>query len=421
MTRTPRPELTCRARFIIYLVTAIMDMVVGTILFVVPVRAAQLGTPYFLVGALGVSWAAGTAAMSFIVGRFVTSRNAALLGIAGCTAQAACCACLALTATAEMMFPFLVLSGISHITYMAPYQVVLKEADAAIKKSLSSSVGVYTFAWSMGMAFGPLWSGFLIKAVGWWNIQGWQWCFIFTIAASLAVAGAIYYLRRFIRATDGKEVPRQDDGRPDFAKVAWFSAFCGAFAFSLVRGLFPAAALNIGVGEDVQGGVIFCMGFLQAISGLLLARWRHWVYHPVALVVLGALGAAGMTCFLAGFSGMAANGWLIALFFLGALLFGIYSGSFYFYTVYHALVHPTRAGFNIGINEGMFATANIASLLFGGIISDLLGTDLPYLFAGVLIVLFTLVQTGFHRRNPWPRRCGVRRSPISARQGIAER
>lgn len=401
MTQAPRPGPTPRARFVIYLVTAIMDMVVGTILFVVPVRAAQLGASYSLVGALGVSWAVGTAATAFVIGRFVTSKNAAALGVAGCAMQAACCGCLALTTTARAMFPFLVLSGMSHIIYMVPYQVIFKEADAGLKKTLSSSVGIYTFAWSMGMAFGPLWSGFLIKATGLWDIQGWQWCFIFVIASSLAVAGIILYLRRHIHDRP-EEAPVEEGERPDFAKVAWFSAFCGAFAFSLVRGLFPAAAVRLGVGEDIQGGVVFCMGFLQAISGLLLVRWRYWMYHPVALVSMGALGAAGMACFLAGFSGMAAGGRLIALFFLGSFLFGVYSGSFYFYTVYHALAHPTRAGFNVSVNEGMLALANIAALLSGGIISDLLGANLPYLLAAALIIVFTLVQILFHHHNPWP-------------------
>jgi MFS family permease len=393
--------LTRRARFVVYLVSAIMDMVVGTILFVVPVRAAQLGASYLLVGALGVSWAVGSAAMSFLIGRFVTSRNSPVLGVVGCAGQAACCACLALAGAPEKMFPFLVLSGISHITYMVPYQVIFKEADAGIKKSLSASVGLYTFAWSMGMAFGPLWSGFLIKATGLWGIQGWQWCFVFTIISALSVAAAIHRLRRYIH-DEPDEPPTEENDRPDFAKVAWFSAFCGAFAFSLVRGLFPAGAVHLGVGEDVQGAVVFTMGFLQALSGLLLVRLRHWVYNPAALVVMGLLGAAGMACFLLGFSGRVADPSAPIVFFLGALLFGIYSGSFYFYTVFHALVHPTRAGFNISVNEGMFAIANIAALLSGGAISDLLGTSLPYLLAGVLIVMFTLVQIGFHRRKPWP-------------------
>ncbi|MCC8180327.1 MAG: hypothetical protein LIP23_05375, partial [Planctomycetes bacterium] len=261
-----------------------------------------------------------------------------------------------------------------------------------------------TLAWSLGMAFGPLWSGFLMRE-SFLSIRGWQWCFVFTIVACLAVASMVGKIRPYL-AYAPAETMEEETERPDFAKVAWFSALCGAFAFSLVRGIFPAGAVKLGVPEDIQGGVIFCMGFLQALAGYFLGRIKNWMYSPALLLAAGVLGIGGMLGFLLAFLGVLSDTWVIIGFFIGGFLFGIYSGSFYFYTVFHSLIHPSRAGFNISINEGMFAVANIGGLLLGGILSDMYGVSFPYSLAAIFIAGFTVLQIYYHAKAPWPPKVG---------------
>lgn len=395
-------KMTSRVRTLLYGISSVMDMVSGTLLFVVPVRAAQLGASYSLIGALGVSWGVGVALMTFVIGRFVGPHNAARLCIIGCVAQAfGHLALILLTTTPESMLLILFIIGLAHTSFFVPYQIFYKAADSRGKLPLAASVSMYTFAWSLGMAVGPLWSGFLMRTA-FLSLAGWQLCLVFTLISCLGVGVTVYSLsRRPIRQSVHEE--EHENRRPDFARVAWLTALCGAFAFTLVRGLFPAGAVRLGITEDVQGGVIFTMGITQAISGLFLGRIMNWMYRPYFLAVGAFLGVCGMVCFLFAFLGLLGGFTLILVFYGGAFLFGLYSGSFYFYTGYHCLVHPNKAGFNVAVVEAMYAIANILALLLGGVIADMFGINMPYLLAGVLIVFFTAIQMRQHAKYPWPR------------------
>lgn len=391
-------RINSTVRFILYGLSSVMDMVAGTLLFVVPVRATQLGASYALAGGMGVAWGLGCVVAPLVVGRQVTNRNAGALCALACLLQAAGHLSLILfTGTAESMLPFLFVIGFAHTMFFLPYQMFFKAVDAGGRMTLASSVGVYTFAWSMGMAVGPLWSGFLMRETL-AGLDGWQLCFVFTIVACAAVGVGVVFVDRRGPAAAGADV-HSENPFPDFAKLSWLAALCGSFAFSLVRGLFPAGAVRIGVPEDVQGGVIFCMGLFQAVSGLALTRVLYWMYRPGILAVAGAGGLLGMLCFLTAFLGLVDGNTLFAAFFAGATLFGLYSGSFYFYATYHCLVHPSRAGFNVTVCEGMHAIANVVGLLLGGFLADWFGINSPYLLAAVFIGVFTALQIWFHRRK----------------------
>ena len=391
-------SMTSHTRFVLYAISSLMDMIAGTVLFVAPVRAAQLGASYSLSAGTGVAWALGAAVMTFVMGRFVTPRNSGVLCVAACLAQAVCHAGLMFfTSTPESMLPFLFAIGLTHTMFYVPYPVFFKTIDAGGGRSVSSSVGVYTFAWSLGMAAGPLWSGFLFQETA-GGLAGWQLCLVFTIASCLAVAWGIGHVRR--RGSHTLDLAPPENDNPDFARLSWLAALCGTFAFSLVRSLFPAGAVRIGLSEDMQGGVIFTMGVCQAVSALLLTRLPFWMYRPRVLGLAGAMGVAGMLFFLAAFQGFADGGLLLAAFYLGAALFGLYSGSFFFYTTFHCLVHPSRAGFNIAVVELMHAVASVVGLLLGGALADAYGINSPYLVAAVFICLFTLLQLLFHHWDP---------------------
>lgn len=393
--------ITRKQRILLYVLSSFMDMVAGTLLFIVPVRAAQLGASYSLAGALGVAWGLGAAVM-VVIGRYVTQKNSAKICIVSCALQAALHLTLILFVESPVvMLPFMFCLGLTHTAFYVPYQVFFKTAESSGNLPLSVSVGIYTFAWSMGMAVGPLWSGFLIQeTLG--PLAGWQLCFVFTILSLVFVGSSIVHIKRHAVGHTVDEDQVAEDERPDFAKIAWLSALCGAFAFSLIRGLFPAGAVRIGVSESVQGGVLFTMGLMQALSALFLGRILNWMYRPRVLAIVALLGVGGMACFLLGFLGMFQGTWLLILFFGGAFIFGLYSGSFYFYTVFHCLVHPSRAGANVAMNECMFSTANVVGLLLGGVIADMYGINIPYLGAGILIIFFTAVQIKYHVKYPWP-------------------
>lgn len=399
----PPPVPTKGIRILVYLLSSAMDMVSGAMLFAVPIRAAMLGASYSLIGALGMAWAIGYGLSTFVVGRFVTPARSGILCVFGCLTQAATQAGLLLTDTAEGMLPLLFICGCMHTLFFVPYQIFYKSVDAGAKHPLASSVGSYTFAWSLGMAFGPLWSGFLMGGSKADFSRGWVLSLLFAITACLIVGGFFMWLKRYAAAGIklGEEVEEMD--APDFARVGWIVALCGTFSFALIRVIFPAGAVRMNIGENIQGGVIFVMGFVQAFASLVLIWMSGWMYRPRALGVTALLGIGGMACFLVAFNGIVSPGWIVPMFFLGAAFYGVYSGSYYSYCGFHSLAHPSKAGVNISVNEGMCALGNILGSSLGGIMADKWGVGFPFQAAAWLVVVFTAIQLTAHRRRPLAR------------------
>lgn len=394
--------MTRTTRLVLYGIATAADMVAGTLLFVAPVRAAQLGASYSLCAGLGAVWALGAALMTLAMGRVANSRNAVRLCLWACLFQALGHAVffagnLGPTAMLPVMFGI----GLSHTFFYVPYQVFFKSVDAGAGLRLSSSVGVYTFAWSAGMAVGPLWSGFLMgmRLLG---LEGWRWCFVFTIAALAVMGLSIVWIRGRRGKSMSVRLLGEEERLPDFSRLAWLAALCGSIAFSLIRGLFPAGAVKLGISEGAQGAVVFTMGILQALVSLALIRIDLWMYRPRVLAATGAFGIVGMTLFVLAFTGVFAGAGVVAAFLAGAFLFGVYSGAFYSYSTYHCLAHPTRAGYAVAMCEGAYAVGNIFGLIIGGALSDAYGVDVPYTVALAVLAAITAMQIYFHRKRPVP-------------------
>ena len=87
-------------------------------------------------------------------------------------------------------------------------------------------------------------------------------------------------------------------------------------------------------------------------------------------------------------------------FLIGAGLFGIYSGSFCFYLVFHALVHPNRAGRYVAVNEALVGLTGFLAPLAGGALADHCGSQYPYLVVAALTIAVTALQICVHRARP---------------------
>ena len=78
------------------------------------------------------------------------------------------------------------------------------------------------------------------------------------------------------------------------------------------------------------------------------------------------------------------SGWL-GWAYLGALLFGIYSGCLFFCFVYYSLCHPTKAPHYIAVNEAVSGTASFIGPLFGGWLAECAGSAMPFLMAAAMV------------------------------------
>jgi MFS family permease len=109
---------------------------------------------------------------------------------------------------------------------------------------------------------------------------------------------------------------------------------------------------------------------------------------PVAL--FGAVGLTGLALFgLAGSS---------AVFLAGAACIGVYCGASFIYVTFHALVHPSKAGRNVGINESIVGLTGILGPVLAGLLADRAGMAVPFYAAALMVLAALVFQVTVHVR-----------------------
>jgi MFS family permease len=260
----------------------------------------------------------------------------------------------------------------------------------------------------MGFAVGPFVTGYLwTLADGVGGLAGWQWCYVFMAALGAVTAAGIWFLKHHAQPHHSDEttgVPKtpidEYAGLPDLVKVSWFCAGAGIVALHLVVGVFPKSAEVYGVPVADRGLTLFLLYTMQALVGLSFIRSRMWMYRAVPLLAAGAFGVAGLVLF-----GSARTA---SLFIVAGLCYGVYSGMFYFYFVFHAIVHPSRAPRYVAVNESVVGLSGLIGPMVGGQLADRLTLSTPYYTAAAVIAAVVLLQGLIHARhrpavNRWTR------------------
>ena len=148
--------------------------------------------------------------------------------------------------------------------------------------------------------------------------------------------------------------------------------------------------VEIGIDRGEIGMIVATVSYVQALTALLLLRSLDWMYRALPGVFMGVAGVAGL-CVLA-------LPRCITLFFAGAVLYGVYSGCFYFYLVYHSLAHPTRAARYVAVNEVVVGVTSITGPIAGGLLAGGFGSAAPFTAVAVLVAAAALFQWGVLRR-----------------------
>lgn len=389
-------------RLLIYLLPAVIDAVIAQLLFVNAVRAARMGSSALGVAGVVTAWSVVYAVTNPLIGRRVTSRNAARMMIGACLGLALTSTLFIFAPSLPAMYALVSLSGVATAFFFAPFQVFMKAVDTAGGRPLRSSAGLYTFAWSMGFAVGPFISGFLMElGASQTRLAGWQIAYVLGCITALLCAGGILRLKHLVeedsQPTDAGASPAPtpahagEPGMPDLAWLGWVVGGVGTVALTMIRGVFPARAVTfLHLPPSVQGTYFFLMSMTQGLAALALIRSRWWMYQPAPALLFGLAGAAGAVL----------TGWGAAplTLYCAGICFGVYSGSFFFYLVFHALAHPENGPRNVTWNEMVVGIGGILGPTVGGLLGDSLHIRAPYGAAAGLVLAAALFQAFMHAR-----------------------
>ncbi len=359
------------ARLLVFLFPALIDLALSSAFFVCTVRLAEAGwSPLGVTGVL-TCWAAVYVVICPWVGRYVTATNAWQWLTGSASLIALTCWTFALIEPVWVNYLFTALLGITTAGFFISFQVFMKTMGDGHQQSLSKSIGLYTFSWSMGMAMGPFVSGYL------WEWTSWQNCYVISGIVAMVTGIGIFLLRHHGKPQAVEEEPDTSYAQlPDLIRLGWIAGGVAFLAVGIVRGVFPSSGLLYQISKSDQGIVLglFCLS--QAFTGLVLVRSQRWMYRVIPIMAFTLVGMGSLVLF-----SWADRLWLFELASLG---FGVYTGATAFYFVFHALSHPIHSARYVSINETVVGAAGIGGPLLGGIIANLVGFTASYLTAAAL-------------------------------------
>ena len=174
--------------------------------------------------------------------------------------------------------------------------------------------------------------------------------------------------------------------------LGWLAAGIGCISVAVVRSLFPVKAAILELSKTDQGLILAIVSFTQAFIGLAFIRSKFWMYKPVPVIIFSLSGLLGLLLF-----GLGAKA---GTFYMAALFYGIYSGMFFFYLVFHSLMHPTKSSKYVATNEAVVGFTSIIGPIAGGIIADKTNSNIPFYLVAILVLLVMVVQARVHYIKP---------------------
>lgn len=342
-------------KYLIYLFPLVMDIAVSGILFIAAFRFSEAQVPAWMVGSTMAVWALIYTALAFAGGYIIKPEKSHRVLIGSSIGIALVSLGLLIFDGLYTQFLWLILTGSCGALFFTPFQMYMKRYIADNRSGIVRSTALYTGSWSLGFALGPLLFGLVsVKSA-----------FICCIAAGILMALGFILLELVPKssppndaAVEGKN--SADYSRfPDMVLMGYLVGGMGCLVIALIRTMGPFRGVQaLGFTKD-QMGIIMCLvSFFQSFAGYMLFFSKDWMYKRINGLLLNLAGAAALLgfAFCSSFAGFAVS----------AVLFGIYAGCFFFFFVFHSLVHPTKSHRYVAGNETIVGATGIVGPLLGG-------------------------------------------------------
>lgn len=369
-----------------YLFPILVNFVCGGVFFITALRCSQASAPGWVVGATLSTWSLVYSVVSFIAGKVTTVKNSVMLISAGGLMITAASAGFLLFPGVYTQFIWIALTGVAAATYCTSFQVFAKSIEQDQDTGVVRATALYTASWSLGMATGPFVFGLLPV-----NLS-----FVINAVLGLVISGGIVAVSKNVKrrentAAEQKVIQSEDGGMPDCVWAGWIIGGVGTIAIFVIRCLVPYRANLLAFSRAEAGLVLAAVSFVQAFTALALIKVKTMMYKPLPVVLAGSCGIISLLLF--GFSGS------LPAFAVAAVLFGMYSGYFYFMFVYHSLISPVNSTRYVAINEIIVGMMGTIGPFAGGLLTtpSTSGTAFPVM--AVCCALSVFFAVGFFKNK----------------------
>lgn len=371
-------------RVLAYFVPFAINFLSGGFFFITSYRFARAECSGMVVGSALTVWGIAYCLVTMIVGKMARTANALKFILAGGVM-------LMITALGFIIFNglytqflWLACAGMGAAMFCTPFQLLAKSIESGGKDpGTVTAASFYTMTWSIGVASGPLAFARLSETTG----------FIITFILALAITLSVIAIAVMCSPVDKKSAentvvtkPARNFSEKDYDKLAilgWIVGGLGTLTVCQIRSLWSKHGDFLNISKDHIAYILALVSYSQAITALLLCRSKSWMWRKLPALLMTVPAVVSLLLF--------AFSKDVYLFYLAAAVYGVYSGSLYFYLVYHALSHPTRSRFFVAGNEVIVGVVNLMAAILGGTIVDISGfTGSPFIFAMIMaLIAFT--------------------------------
>ena len=369
-------------------------------MFVCSNRLADAGRSRTEVGVVLAAWAMAYIISNQVLARFVTSRNAAVMMTVSNLLFAATAGTFLLIDNVWAIYALMAVVAVASALLFLPFQIFMRSVEPDQNQGVVRSVAIYTLAWSSGFASGPFIAGFIYQGLGW------QWCFAFTGLLGLLTAGGVQLLKYQAKYHDDEGVAGSEVARtqpisnaedvnyytmPDVVWLQWVVTGVGCLGIYALLALLPSVGVAFVIPKSQIGSIIAAIYFMQALTGFSLIRGKTWMFRPMPVAGFAIFGLMSMVGFGVSLLGVLDGLELFSVplrtigFYASAACYGVFSGSFFFGLVFHALIHPRRRARYVAINETVVGICGVAGPIMAGALADRFG------FLTVPVVLIVMI------------------------------
>lgn len=377
------------------LLPMLMNMVIGVVLLITPLRLATAGAGAVAVAATLVTWSLVYALTIGALGRILNEQNAARLVMGSGILVALTAVGLIYFDGLYLQFFWIVLTGVGSGFFAGPVQVFMKRLENNAASGVARATAMYTFSWSCGFASGP----FAVMLLwGLWAPQdGWKYCYWLT-----ALVGILISLITFIldhrsgklaaqpAAGSAEESSVDYSGQPDLVWLGWIVLLGGVISSTILRANFPYKAAVMQWDTARTSWVMALIFYTQGFTALALWKSRYWMYRQKPILGASLLGLAGLLLF--------AGGERLLPLCVAAVCYGIYSGTFYYYLVFHSLVHPSKSAGYVVVNEVLVGAVGVLAPLLGGLLASGGSRDWPFYLAAAVVLAASGILYGLMKQ-----------------------
>jgi len=362
----------------IYIYPLLINMLVGVLIFVGPMRAAENNAGLTIISLMITGYGLGYILVSLFMGRIVKPHIAKYQIAGGTFFISLLCLLLGVVDNPIWMILIYSILPLGASLFFNAFQAYMRDVQKSNAGLLAGSVTSYLASLSFGFALGPFISGW-IREIASWNIA-----YFFAAAMALFVALIALFFKPKNSATGKDPVDSSYAKKPDLSLSGWAGSFTGILIISLFLTIFPKQSEILALRPYIKGLVVFLLNVTQVVFVQVYRKHHNWIYKYSIAPFVHLLAVVGL---LSLYYALNTTG-----LYVGAILMGMFSSTVFFTAIFFSLSHPTRSVHYIAVNE----TAVGAGFLLGPQLVHLRPATadfkFAYLVALILVVFLILFQ-----------------------------